>query len=66
MASVRRGLPSSCVSLVVSLFSLGSAEEVAEAAFFIASEASYIVAETLRVARGWSAMGCFDAAHGGT
>jgi NAD(P)-dependent dehydrogenase (short-subunit alcohol dehydrogenase family) len=38
----------------------GSAEEVAEAAFFIASdEASYIVAETLPVDGGWSAYQMF-------
>jgi 3-oxoacyl-[acyl-carrier protein] reductase len=39
---------------------LGLAEEVAEATFFIASdEASYIVAETLRVDGGWSAYQMF-------
>jgi 3-oxoacyl-[acyl-carrier protein] reductase len=39
---------------------LGFAEEVAEAAFFVAGdEASYIVAETLRVDGGWSAYQMF-------
>jgi 3-oxoacyl-[acyl-carrier protein] reductase len=39
---------------------VGSAEEIAEATFFIASdEASYIVAETLRVDGGWSAYQMF-------
>jgi NAD(P)-dependent dehydrogenase (short-subunit alcohol dehydrogenase family) len=39
---------------------LGSVEEVAEATFFIASDAaSYIVAETLRVDGGWSAYQMF-------